>query len=183
MTGGAFAGGVARLPISQPQLVPQRGGLLTAPLARIGSLAAGRHRLRCRGKAELPKHSKLVHDSPVLGDLAVDDLHDVCLRPLRVLPGGWHPKALALVGAADGRIAGYEVTFGNLEVDAVLDVRESFAERRSDCPESVAAGGDAGRKAAVLFGLGRDDLVDHVKASLVEHLEGNPLRDRLVLLC
>src|ERR1700674_6135072 len=98
MTGGAFAGGVARLPVSQPQLVPKRGGLLTAPLARIGSLAAGRYRFRCRGKAELPKHSKLVHDSPVLGDLAVDDLHDMGLRPLRALPGGWHPKDLALVG-------------------------------------------------------------------------------------
>ena len=73
----AFAGGEAPLPVSQPQLVPKRGGLLTAPLARIGSLAAGRHRFRCRGKAELPKHSKLVHDSPVLGDLAVDDLHDM----------------------------------------------------------------------------------------------------------
>src|ERR1700674_5389549 len=146
MTGGAFAGGVARLPISQPQLVPKRGGLLTAPLARIRSLPAGRHRLRCRGKAELPKHSKLVHDSPVLGDLAVGDPHDVRLRPLRVLTGGWHPKDLTLVGAADGRIAGYEVPFGNLEIDAVLQVRESFAERRSDCPESVAAGGHGGRQ-------------------------------------
>src|SRR6202521_6100399 len=98
MTCWAFARGGARLSITHPQLVPLTGGLLTAPLTRIGSLAAGRHRLRCRGKAELPKHSKLVHDSPVLGDLAVEALHDVCLRPLRVLPGGWHPKDLALVG-------------------------------------------------------------------------------------
>src|ERR1700674_2534007 len=183
MTGGACAGGVARVPVSQRQLVPKRGGLLTAPLARIGSLAAGRHRLRGRGKAELPKHSKLVDDSPVLGDLAVDDLHDVRLRPLRVLPGGRHPKGLTLVGAADGRIAGHEVTFGNLEIDGELQVRKSFAHLRYDRLESLAARWHARRGCAVLFDIGRDDLVDDGKASLLERLEGNAPGDRLVLLC
>src|ERR1700694_244576 len=182
MTGGVFAGG-ARLPVSQPLLLLKRGGLSTAPLTRIGSLAAGRHRLRCRSKAELPEHSKLVHDSPVLGDLAVDDLHDVRLRPLRVLPGGRHPKGLTLMGAADRRIARHEVTFGNLEIDAELQVLKSFAHLRYDCLESLAARWHARGRVAVLFDIGRDDLVDHIKASLLEHLEWDSPGDRLVLLC
>src|SRR3984893_6835346 len=160
-----------------------QGGRRPAPLTRIGSLAAARHRLRGRGKAELPKHSKLVYDSPVLGDLAVDDLHDVRLCPLRVLPGGRHPKGLTLVGAADGRIAGHEVTFGNLEIDAELQVRKSFAHLRYDRLESLAARGHARGRVAMLFDIGHDDLVDYGKASLLERLEGNAPGDRLVLLC
>ena len=91
------------------------------------ALAAGQDRFGSRGQAELPKHPQLIRDSPVLRDLAVDYLDDMCLRPLRVFSGGGHPKHLALVGPADGHIGSHEVALGDLKIDAVGDVRKSLA--------------------------------------------------------
>src|SRR5207248_2720475 len=80
-----------------------------------------------RGQAELPKHPQLVHDAPVLRNLAVGQLDDMCLRPLRVFSGGGHSKHLALVGPADGHIGSHEVPLGDLKIDSVGDVRKSLA--------------------------------------------------------
>ena len=105
------------------------GGQGDATLTPGESLAraAGQDRFGSRGQAELPKHPQLVHDAPVLRNLAVGQLDDMCLRPLRVFSGGGHPKHLALVGPADGHIGSHEVALGDLKVDAVGDVRKSLA--------------------------------------------------------
>src|SRR5437763_541951 len=147
------------------------------------SLAAGQNGLGLRGETELAKHSKPVLDSPVLGDLAVGHLDEVCLRPLRVLSGCGHPKRLSLVGAADGRVGSYEVAVGDLEIDPVFEVRESFAQLRCDCLESLAAGWNARHELAVLLEVGRTELVDDIEASLLEHFKRNAPRNRFVLFC
>src|SRR5438552_5597917 len=155
----------------------------TASLCESMSLAAGRNGLGLRSETELAKHSEPVLDSPVLGDLAVGRLDEVCLRPLRVLSGCGHPKRLSLVGAADRRVGSYEVAVGDLEIDPVFEVRESFAQLRCDRLESLAAGWNARHELAVLLEVGRTKLVDDIKASLLEHFERNAPRNRLVLFC
>src|SRR6266550_6306478 len=105
------------------------GGQGDATLTPSESLArpAGQDRFGSRGQAELPKHPQLVGDTPVLRYLAVGQLNDMCLRPLRVFSGGGHSKHLALVGPADGHIRSDEVALGDLKIDSVGDVRKSLA--------------------------------------------------------
>src|SRR5439155_26302109 len=91
-----------RPPVKGRRAVIKREAASKPPLlTRMVSLAAGHCCFGRRRQAELPKHPKPVLDSPVLGDLAVGHLDEVCLRPLRVLSGCGHPKRLTLVGAAD----------------------------------------------------------------------------------
>src|SRR5437773_4126906 len=155
----------------------------TASLCESMYLAAGRNGLGRRGETELAKHSEPILDSPVLGDLAVGHLDEVCLRPLRVLSGCGHPKRLTLVGAADRRVGSYEVAVGDLEVDPVFEVRESFPQLRCNRLKSLAAGWNARHELAVLLEVGCTDLVDDVEASLLEHLERNAPRNRFILFC
>src|SRR5437870_3152064 len=135
-----------------------------------------------RGQAELPKHPQLIRHSPVLRDLAVDDLYGVRLRPLRVFSGGGHPKYFALMGPADRQIGSHEVALGDLKIDAVVEVRESFAQRRCDGLDAFATTGNAGGKLAVLGKVGRQEFVNDLEASLRENLDGDTPCDRLVLL-
>src|SRR3984893_5151271 len=98
-----------------------------------------------------------------------------------MLAGGSHPKDFALVRAAHRHIAGHKVAFADLVIDLVLDVRKSLAQGRSDRLDSVTALGNAWRRRHVLDDVRRADLVADIKSSLLERLDRDAPRNRLVL--
>src|ERR1700682_6635316 len=98
-----------------------------------------------------------------------------------MLAGGSHPKDFTFVRAAHRHVAGHKVAFADLLIELVLDVRKSLAQRRGDRLDSVTALRNAWRRGHVLDDVRRADLVDDIKSSLLEHLDRDPPRNRLVL--
>src|SRR4029077_4627573 len=110
-----------------------------------------------------------------------DDPDEVRLRPGGVLAGRSHTKDVTPVRAAHRHIAGDKVAFADLVIELVLDVRKSGAQRRRDRLDSVSALRNTWRRRHVVNEVRGADLVDDIESSLLEHLDRDAPRNRLVL--
>src|SRR5205807_1750913 len=117
-------------------------------------------------QTELLEHRELVHDVPVLGELAVLDAIDVDPRDLEALPGRGNTEELRDVRAGVRPTNDNAVPLGDdvLERETRL---ESHAEHRDAVLEALSSRALTGQR-VVLRVAGRRDLVDHADLAAVE---------------